>query len=136
MHTTRVVGADIEFNVVNMYVMSSMPPHQQSVAGGIFQTVTKLCGTIGLGVTTAIFDAAQKRPMLSSYWDRDVQPYTSVYWCCFALAAFSILLVPFFNVDTQGGVRKEDDRDGDAASEQSRHVSVSVEAEKHEEREK
>ncbi|KAI7041609.1 putative transporter [Hortaea werneckii] len=60
-----VVGADLEFNVANMYVMSSMPPSQQSIAGGIFQTVAKLSMTIGFGIATAVFSAVEKNPSLA-----------------------------------------------------------------------
>jgi hypothetical protein len=54
-----VVGVDLQFNVVNMYVMSSLSKEQQSVAGGFFQMTTRLCSTVGLGITTAIFDSVQ-----------------------------------------------------------------------------
>lgn len=97
-----VVGADLEFNVANMYVMSSMPPSQQSTAGGIFQTVTKLCMTIGLGIATAVFNAEKRKPTMSNYWDFDTQPYAAVFWMCTAACALSIGLVPFLTLGTQG----------------------------------
>ncbi|EGP83893.1 major facilitator superfamily transporter [Zymoseptoria tritici IPO323] len=105
-----VVGADMEFNVTNMYVMSSMPPEQQSTAGGIFQTVTKLCMTIGLALATAVFNSVQKRPALSGYWEEERQPYAAVYWSSFAFAMVSLLLVPLLTIGTQGG--KERCKDG------------------------
>jgi MFS family permease len=98
-----VVGADLEFNVANMYVMSSMPPAQQSIAGGIFQTVTRLCMTVGFGVTTALFNAVQKSPRMASYWDRETQPYTATFWFAVACSVVSIGLVPFLTLTTQGG---------------------------------
>ncbi|KAK4505070.1 hypothetical protein PRZ48_003033 [Zasmidium cellare] len=101
-----VVGADLEFNVANMYVMSSMPPSQQSTAGGIFQTVTKLCMTIGLGINTAVFNSVQQKSTLSSYWDRMTQPYAAVFWFAFAAATLGVMLVPFLTIGTQGGREK------------------------------
>lgn len=98
-----VVGADLEFNVANMYVMSSMPPSQQSLGGGIFQTVTKLCMTIGFGVATVVFDSVQRNPSLSKYWDETTQPYAAVFLTCCAFSASSIFLVPFLTLGTQGG---------------------------------
>jgi MFS family permease len=98
-----VVGADLEFNVANMYVMSSLPPTQQSIAGGIFQTVTRLCNTIGFGVTTALFNAVQKNPQMASYWDRETQPFTATFWFALACSVLSIGLVPFLTLTTQGG---------------------------------
>lgn len=104
--TLLVVGADLEFNVANMYVMSSMPPSQQSTAGGIFQTVTKLCMTIGLGINTAVFNAVQKDPTLASYWDRRTQPYAATFWAAFVGTALSMFLVPLLTLGTQGGKEK------------------------------
>lgn len=98
-----VVGADLEFNVANMYVMSSLPPAQQSIAGGIFQTVTRLCMTIGFGICTALFNAVQKSPSLASYWDLETQPFTATFWFATACSVVSIGLVPFLTLTTQGG---------------------------------
>lgn len=103
----QVVGADLEFNVANMYVMSSMPPSQQSVAGGIFQTVAKLTMTLGLGIGTAIFDAVGRSPTLASYWDEETQPYAATFWFSAASAGLSVLLVPFLKIGTQGGKDKK-----------------------------
>ncbi|KAK7540006.1 major facilitator superfamily domain-containing protein [Phyllosticta citribraziliensis] len=98
-----VVGADFEFCVANMYVMSSLPPSQQSLAGGIFQTVTKLCLTIGLGVSTAIFDAVKTHPAASGYHAHDpFEPFAATMWYCAAVAACGIPLVFFLRIGTQG----------------------------------
>jgi MFS family permease len=98
-----VVGADLEFNVANMYVMSSLPPAQQSIAGGIFQTVTRLCMTVAFGVTTALFNAVQQNPTMPAYWDRETQPYTATFWFALACSVVSVVLVPFLTLTTQGG---------------------------------
>ncbi|KAK5017991.1 hypothetical protein LTR39_001237 [Cryomyces antarcticus] len=100
-----VVGADLEFNVANMYVMSSMPRSQQSVAGGIFQTVAKLCVTLGFGISTAIFNAvAAKPPSPSGYHAADpaTQPYAAAFWFTVAASAASVCLVPWLRIGTQG----------------------------------
>jgi MFS family permease len=104
-----VIGADFEFNVANMYVMSSMPPSRQSVASGIFQTVAKLCMTLGFGIATAIFNSVQKNPQLAKYWDRQSQPFTATFWYSVACAGLSICLVPFLTIGTQGGKAKQVD---------------------------
>ncbi|KAF2722070.1 major facilitator superfamily transporter [Polychaeton citri CBS 116435] len=116
-----VVGADLEFNVANMYVMSSMPREQQSVAGGIFQTVARLCQTIGLGIATAVFSSVEQKSAglssLGEYWDRATAPYAATFWAAFAMAAFSVCLVPFMTIGTQGGKEKKivDEEDGGAS---------------------
>ncbi|KAI7657327.1 putative transporter, partial [Hortaea werneckii] len=98
-----VVGADLEFNVANMYVMSSMPPSQQSIAGGIFQTVAKLSMTIGFGIATAVFSSVEKNPSLDGFWDPVTQPYTAVMWLAAACSLLSVCLVPLLTLGTQGG---------------------------------
>ena len=102
-----VVGADLEFNVANMYVMSSMPPSQQSVAGGIFQTVSKLCMTLGFGIATAVFTSVGQKPNLSGYWGSATQPYTATFFFSLACSVLAVLLVPFLTIGTQGGKVKE-----------------------------
>ncbi|KAB8446208.1 hypothetical protein FH972_025190 [Carpinus fangiana] len=112
-----VWGADFEFNVANMYVMSSFPPSQQSVAGGIFQTVIRLCSTIGLGITTAIFNAVQESPPTSGYHGNDpIAPYAATFWFSTACSAASIALVPFLKIGTQGGTEKAVDAESSVGS--------------------
>ena len=101
-----VIGADFEFNVANMYVMSSMPASKQSVASGIFQTVAKLCMTLGFGIATAIFNSVEQNPTLASYWDKATQPYAATFWYSTAAAGLSVCLVPFLTIGTQGGKAK------------------------------
>jgi hypothetical protein len=91
-----------------MYVMSSLPPSQQSVAGGILQTVSRLAQTIGFGVTTAVFNAVQKKPTLASYWDLRTQPYTATFLVSVACSVLSVMLVPFLTLGTQGGKQKQE----------------------------
>lgn len=104
-----VIGADLEFNVANMYVMSSMPAHQQSVAGGIFQTVAKLCMTLGFGIATAIFNSVQASDTAmaqTGFWDRETRPYAATFWFSTACSVFAFFLVPFLTIGTQGGKEK------------------------------
>lgn len=103
-----VVGADFEFCVANMYVMSSLPAEQQSVAGGIFQTVTKLCVTIGMGISTAIFDAVQARGVADSGYFKDdpIEPYAATLLYCAGVAALGVPLCAFLRIKTQGHTGK------------------------------
>ena len=124
-----VIGADFEFNVANMYVMSSMPPSRQSVASGIFQTVAKLCMTLGFGIATAIFNAVEQKPSLASYWDIRTQPYTATFWYSVACSVVSVCLVPFLTIGTQGGEAKiekvaEEGPGGSPKSEQKHEQST------------
>ncbi|KAJ5605710.1 hypothetical protein N7510_008491 [Penicillium lagena] len=95
-----VVGADIQFNVTNMYVMSSLPPSQQSIAGGIFNTVNKLCNNLGLGISTSVYNSVAAQ--MTAETPR-IRPYLSVYWFAAAAAGLSLFLVPFLTLGMQGG---------------------------------
>lgn len=98
-----VIGADLQFNVANMYVMSSLPPHQQSLAGGIFNTVTKLCSAVGLGISASIYNAESTS---SAALQTSLRPYHMVFWFCSAAAAAGLVFVPFLTMGTQGGNEK------------------------------
>jgi hypothetical protein len=94
-----------------MYVMSSLPKHQQSVAGGIFNTAAKLALSIGLGITTAIFDgltyADPSAPSTDTTGLSDAQiirPYHAVWWFGTASAGCSLLIVWGLKLGTQGGI--------------------------------
>ncbi|CAI7612775.1 unnamed protein product [Penicillium glandicola] len=102
-----VVGADIQFNVTNMYVMSTLPPSQQSVAGGIFNTVNKLCSNLGLGIATSVQSSVALRMTAST---PAIRPYLSVYWFAAAASGVSLILVPFLTIGKQGNAVPQDDQ--------------------------
>ncbi|KAI6357914.1 hypothetical protein MCOR25_007524 [Pyricularia grisea] len=102
----QVIGADFQFNVVNMYVMQSLPSHQQALAGGIFNTMVRLCSTLALGISTAVYggveftEAGMQDPMLK---------YTRALQVSVAFAAAGMLFVPFIRVGTQGNDKPNED---------------------------
>src|ERR1700712_183308 len=87
-----------------MYVMSSLPPHQQSLAGGIFNTVTKICSAVGLGISASIYNAESTG---TAALQTTIRPYSMVFWFCVASAALSLVFVPFLTIGTQGQSSKE-----------------------------
>ncbi|EUC40083.1 hypothetical protein COCMIDRAFT_109683 [Bipolaris oryzae ATCC 44560] len=98
-----VVGIDFEFIVANMYVLSSMPLDKQSIAGSLFQTISRLCNAIAFGIATAIFDSVQKSPAKSGYYAGNAaEPYSFTLWFAAAAAFPGMLLFPFLRIGTQG----------------------------------
>lgn len=81
-----------------MYVMSSLPSSEQSVAGGIFNTISKLCNNISLGISTAVYNAVRAQQSSTS-----IRPYLATFWFGAAISGISIFLVPFLRLGTQGG---------------------------------
>ena len=103
--------------------MSSMSKSQQSIAGGIFQTITKLCITVGFGISTAIYNAVEKAPATSGYYAHDpIQPYASTFWFSTAVAACSVVLVPFLTIGTQGHSQSVDEREALSGEEHGRKM--------------
>lgn len=87
-----------------MYVVSSLPKSQQSIASSVFQTTTiKLSVTIGLGAFAALFSSVSDNPATTGYYAHDpFEPYAAVFWFATAVSFTSILLVPFLKIKTQG----------------------------------
>ncbi|KAF3007055.1 hypothetical protein E8E14_003030 [Neopestalotiopsis sp. 37M] len=113
----NVAGADFNFNVANMYVMSSLPPHQQSLAGGIFNVVIRLSSTAVMGITTAVFSSVELTPAGMA---DPMLKYTRTFQACVALAGASVLFAPFIRLGTQGNAPKG----GMAGSEKSELVAA------------
>jgi hypothetical protein len=82
-----------------MYVMSSLPPGQQSLAGGIFNTVTKICLAVGLGISASIYNAESSG---TAALQTTIRPYTMVFWFGVAVSGASLIFVPFLTIGTQG----------------------------------
>ncbi|KAH6659576.1 major facilitator superfamily domain-containing protein [Truncatella angustata] len=99
----NVAGADFNFNVANMYVMSSMPIHQQSMAGGIFNVVIRLSSTAVMGITTAVFSSVELTPAGMA---DPLLKYTRTFQACVALSAACVLVAPFIKLGTQGNISK------------------------------
>lgn len=86
-----------------MYVLSSMPANRQSVAGSLFQTLTRLCTAVGSGIATAIFNSVKSNPATSGYYAHNpVEPYAAAFWFAAAMATLGVLFVPWLKIGTQG----------------------------------
>ncbi|KAH8682778.1 aminotriazole resistance protein [Tricladium varicosporioides] len=94
-----VVGADFQFNVANMYVMSSLPPHQQSLAGGIFNTITKVCSALGLGISASIYNSES---VGHAALQTELKPYRSVFYFTLAAAGCGLIVCWWLSIGTQG----------------------------------
>ena len=87
-----------------MYVMQSLPSHQQALAGGIFNTLFRLGSAIALGLSTAVYssvaatEAGAADPLL---------PFTRAFQVNVGLSAGGVLFLPFVRLGTQGHAPKE-----------------------------
>lgn len=87
-----------------MYVMSSLPSTQQSVAGGVFNTLGKMCVTIGLGIGGSVYASTSEGGDALQHIHR---PYSLVFWFATAAAGASMLFVPFLSIGKQGCIDHE-----------------------------
>lgn len=96
--------------------MSSLPTHQQSLAGGIFNVVIRLSSTAVMGITTAVFSSVELTPAGMA---DPMLKYTRTFQACVALSGASVLVAPFIRLGTQGNSPK-----GVAGSEKSELVAT------------
>jgi predicted MFS family arabinose efflux permease len=55
-----VFGADFVFSAGTLFIAKVALPHEQSVAGALFQTMTQLGTSFGLAITTLVFDHVRR----------------------------------------------------------------------------
>ncbi|KAJ7704979.1 major facilitator superfamily domain-containing protein [Mycena rosella] len=77
-----VFGADFIFAAGTLFVAKVSAPHEQSLAGGLFQTLTQLGTAFGLAISTIAFDTvADGRGN-----DAPLEAYTAAQWTNFGMA--------------------------------------------------
>lgn len=87
--------------------MQSLPPYQQSLAGGIANVVTRLGSSVAMGITTAVYNSVQ----LSSQNAADpMLRYNMTFLTCVGFCGFGAVFVPFMRLGKQGGCSKHDGR--------------------------
>jgi len=87
-----VFGADFVFAAGTIFVAKVSLPHEQSLAGGLFQTLTQLGTAFGLAISTISFDAVAG----SSGNDAPLKAYKAAQWTAFGMAMFCTLLGAIF----------------------------------------
>jgi hypothetical protein len=106
-----------------MYVMQSLPSHQQGLAGGIFNTMIRLCSTVALGISTAVFGSVE---LAAEAHGNPMLPYTRAFQVSVAMAAFGLVFVPFTRVGTQGNHKQVEGEEDDGDDEGHRTASSSA----------
>ncbi|KAG8856950.1 hypothetical protein FRB96_006213 [Tulasnella sp. 330] len=118
--TIVVLGADFTFATGSIFVAKVALPHEQSLAGGIYNTVMQIGAAIGLAVTTVIADrvtSTQSRKLGYNYDPRNpgyvppeaqIRGYRAAQWAGFGFCMFSLLLVLVFlrDIGKVGGPHK------------------------------
>ncbi|KAJ7776150.1 MFS general substrate transporter [Mycena metata] len=88
-----VVGGDFVFAAGTIFVAKISLPHEQSLAGGLFQTLTQLGTAFGLAVSTLAHDAAADQ---NRGEQAPLKAYQAAQWTAFGMAMLCTLLAGIF----------------------------------------
>ncbi|KAJ3937129.1 MAG: major facilitator superfamily domain-containing protein [Lentinula lateritia] len=102
-----VIGADFVFACGTMYVAKKCLPHEQSVGGAVFQTMTQLGTALGVTVSTVVFDRVLESRAADNGIDVSdigssgprwltLPAYKAAMWSCFAFGMCACLLTVIF----------------------------------------
>ncbi|KAJ7065155.1 MFS general substrate transporter [Mycena belliarum] len=89
-----VFGADFIFAAGTLFVAKVSLPHEQSLAGGLFQTLTQLGTSFGLAISTIAFDAVTQKEGAGS--EAPLKAYKAAQWTAFGMAVLCTLLAAVF----------------------------------------
>lgn len=101
-------GADFVFASGTLFVARVAGPGEQSVAGGLFQTLTQLGTALGLAVTTIVHNSVLKNAAgavddaTAANLDEDasrsaqLKAYHAAQWAAFAFGVFASVLAAIF----------------------------------------
>lgn len=84
---------------IHMYVMGSIP-EQQSLAGGISNTITRICGNLPLGISTAIYISFKQKANATT---TDRVPYLFTFRFTAVTTGIPVFLIPFVKIGKQDG---------------------------------
>ncbi|KAJ7620277.1 MFS general substrate transporter [Roridomyces roridus] len=90
-----VCGADFVFAAGTLFVAKVSLPHEQSLAGGLFQTLTQFGTAFGLAISTIPFNSVASKSV-SEENEAPLEAYKAAQWTSFALAMFCTLLAVVF----------------------------------------
>jgi hypothetical protein len=108
-----------------MYVLQSLPSHQQSLAGGLFNVFIRLSNTAVLGISTAVFSSIESTP---AGMQDPMLKYTRTFQTSIALAAAGLVLAPFIKIGTQGNAPKPGGRGIEGKLDEAANRASTVEA--------
>lgn len=118
-----VVGGDFVFAAGTLFVAKISLPHEQSLTGALFQTMTQLGASFGLAITTIVFNSTLLRQSArqgvrtnmsgtNAPKDAQLEAYKAAMWTAFAFGMFGALLAAVFlrSVGIVGHSKQDDAR--------------------------
>ncbi|TDL21098.1 efflux transporter [Rickenella mellea] len=104
---TSVIGADFVYASGTLFIAMISLPHEQSLAGGLFQTLTQLGTAFGLAITTIVHNRVLRREAAKLGYDTahslqdapapaQLKSYRAAQWTAFAFPIFGAILAVIF----------------------------------------
>ncbi|EUC64803.1 MFS general substrate transporter [Rhizoctonia solani AG-3 Rhs1AP] len=130
--TVVVFGADFMFATGSIFVAKIALPHEQSLAGGIFNTVNQLGTAFGLAIASVVSDSVHRKTLRESGDELGslLRGYRAAFWTCFGFGAVALVLALVFlrGIGIVGhderGEGKDDTNDSKHASQLEKNVQV------------
>ncbi|CAA7265687.1 unnamed protein product [Cyclocybe aegerita] len=96
-----VMGADLVFSAGTLFIAKFSLPHEQSVAGALFNTMTQLGTAVGVTVSTVVYNSVATKV---SPGEDTLIMYHAAYWAGFAFGVIATLLgvICFWKVGAVG----------------------------------
>ncbi|KAJ7250751.1 MFS general substrate transporter [Mycena rebaudengoi] len=88
-----VFGADFVFAAGTLFVAKVSLPHEQSLAGGLFQTLTQLVTAFGLAISTLVHNTVADGQRGN---DAPLEAYQAAQWTAFGMAMLCTILAGVF----------------------------------------
>ena len=102
-----VIGGDFVFATGTLFVAKISLPHEQSLTGALFQTMTQLGASFGLAISTIVFNStlnkqSRKAGVVANMsgtnapMEAQLKAYKAAMWSGFAFGMFGALLAAMF----------------------------------------
>lgn len=96
-------------------MVNRLPLTHQSTAGATFQTMSRLGGAVGFGLTTAVFNAISASladqggvPSSGYYAGDHYAPYAGAFWVACGANVIGLMVCPWLRIGTQGAEEKSE----------------------------
>jgi nitrate/nitrite transporter NarK len=91
------ICADVLFTVANLVITSIFPPKTHGLAGGVFNTISNIGGSVGLAVTAVVASSVSMREQGKGESGREMlmDGYRATFWLCFGAEILVLGIVGF-----------------------------------------
>ncbi|KAG8738844.1 hypothetical protein FRC11_001101 [Ceratobasidium sp. 423] len=123
-----VFGADFMFATGSLFVAKIALPHEQSLAGGIFNTVNQLGTAFGLAIASVVNDSVHRKTLRQTGDEQGslLRGYRAAFWTCFGFGIVALVLTLIFlrGIGIVGERGKSDTNDSKHASQSEKETQV------------